>query len=270
MNIIDSHCHCHYLEPNWIKNNAMVHGPYRLKFLINVSTKGDDGQLWITNNFDHYKGKMYHYNNEIFMGYSVGWHPQENITVDENILRHMASGAIAMGEIGFDVGPNSPSMDLQISNFHTQMKIAKDNQIPSIIHCRDGWDNFFSETINYRQHPMIIHCFTGDITIAKKLIEEYNCLISISGIVTYKKADEIREAVKIIPIERILVETDTPFLTPYNYRKQGHKENNPLLMVETIEYVSKLKEIPVETMVNIINNNFKKFFPMVAEILENS
>jgi TatD DNase family protein len=268
MNIIDSHCHCHYLPGNWIKENPLTNGPYNLKFLLNIGTGGDDSKQWIINNFDHHHGPIYHHNNQVYLGYSVGYHPQENITVDMATVMDMASGAMAIGEIGFDVGPHSPSMDLQIKNFHTQMTVAVELGIPALIHCRDAWDIFFQETQKYRHHPLIIHCFTGNGVTAENLINNYNCLISISGIITYKKADEIRESLAHIPIDRIISETDAPFLTPYNYRKQGYKENNPLLMVETMETIAHLKSMAVETMIEAINNNFKRFFPSVKDLID--
>jgi TatD DNase family protein len=260
MNLLDSHCHCHYLNYNWLEKQDFTQGPYTMKFLLNVSTQGDDGKQWVLNTCSPWKDKIYHYNNKIFLGYSVGFHPQEESVVDFDQLNGMAQGAMAIGEIGFDVGPNSPSMELQTINFHTQMKVAIAHNIPALIHCRDGWDIFFKETVNYKHHPMVIHCFTGSLEESKKLMEEYNCLISISGIITYNKADAIREAVQTIPINRLIIETDTPFLTPYQYRKEGNKENNPLLITEVLEKVAQLKSVDPEVLSKIIEENFKKLF----------
>lgn len=261
MKIIDSHCHCHYYQQDYDWEEISK----KIIFLLNISTKGDDGKQWVINNFEQYNN-CFTYKKKVFLGYSVGYHPQENYIVDYLSFKELAYGSMAIGEIGFDNGPSSPSMDHQIKNFHTQMAVALDYQLPALIHCRDSWDIFFKETNNYKHHKFIIHCFTGNKEIAEKLIKEYNCLISISGIVTYKQADEIREALKFIPMDKILVETDTPFLIPFNYRKDGWKNNNPLLITETIEKISEIKNLSWESIVTNTTHNFIKFFDLQLPI----
>jgi TatD DNase family protein len=258
MNIIDSHCHCHYSDFSFFQDEIFQRNS--LIFLLNVATKGDDSKIWVEKNFSHKNNKIYHYKNKISLGYSVGFHPCEESLVHKESLNNMVNNAIAIGEIGFDNGEQSPSMDHQKINFHTQMAIATDHNLPVLIHCRDAWNIFFEETKNYKNHPMVIHCFTGDKNVALKLINEYNCLISMSGVITYKKAEEIRESLHYIPLERLLVETDSPFLTPFNYRKEGHKENNPTLILETIEKIAEIKNIEVNEVIKNTTENFLKFF----------
>jgi TatD DNase family protein len=202
----------------------------------------------------------------------VGYHPQDSTVVNYESLLWMAKKAMAIGEIGFDLGEHSPPLDLQIKNFHTQMAVAINYNIPALIHCRDQWDIFFEQTQNYKNHKFILHCFTGSKEVAQKLIKEYQCLISISGIVTYKNADHLREAVKFIPMEHLLVETDSPYLTPYEIRKKGAKENCPEFITETIEKIAFLKNITMEKCISQTTKNFIEFFQLpdyVVDYLKN-
>jgi TatD DNase family protein len=259
MKIIDSHCHCHYNNENYDWDLIAE----KMLFLLNISTKGDDGKQWVINNFQlsQLNKKIFTYKNKLFLGYSVGYHPQDPNIIDYNYLKSITDGAIAIGEIGFDKGEFSPPISHQIINFHTQMKVAIENQIPVLIHCRDAWDIFFEAIDNYPNHPFVIHCFTGDKNIVEKLLS-YNCLISISGVITYKNAEAIRESLNFIPLNKLLVETDSPFLTPFNYRKQGIKNNNPMLIDETINKISQIINIKPQDLIKIINENFLKFFQL--------
>ena len=258
MKPIDSHCHLHY-QP-WNSEDICKY-QIKTKFLLNIATNGQDSKEFIINNFTPGDNpKIFHWNNTPFIGYSVGFHPCHNEKIFKKDMMDMAMYAMAIGEIGFDNLPTSPSQDIQIHNFHQQMALAMDYDIPVLIHCRDSWDLFFKETINYKNHPMILHSFTGDKLVAENLLHNYNCWISISGIITYNKVDNIKEALINIPLDRLLIETDSPFLVPYYHRKNGEKYNNPCFLDEIIAKISVIKSIDHDEIINATNNNFIKIF----------
>ena len=131
--------------------------------------------------------------------------------------------------------------------------------MPLIIHARDADDDMIEIlTKEYNKSPFtgVIHCFTSSYKLAEAALS-IGFYISFSGIITFKNADEIRNSCKKIPIERILVETDAPFLAPVPYRG---KRNEPSYITETIKKVAEIKELTVEEVTNITTNNFFDLF----------
>ena len=131
--------------------------------------------------------------------------------------------------------------------------------IPVIVHSRDAENDTYeilkSESKNSNL-KILIHCFTGSKSFAKRLLD-LNSYISISGIITFKNAKELTHTVSTIPIEKLLVETDSPYLAPLPYRG---KPNEPSYIVHTIDKLSKVKKVSRATVINYTTNNFKKLF----------
>lgn len=264
--IIDTHCHLHYddilkKDLDDILTRCQVNN---IKFLLNVSTKGNDGGQFLNQLLTQDKIKKKHnfiWNDSIKMAYSVGYHPCHKDQIDFDDLLNIAHGAVAIGETGLDNGTDSPVWDWQINNLKKHLEVCRRTKLPAIIHCRDSWDLLIPIIEQYADLKYIIHCFTGDIIVAQKLLK-LNTIISISGIVTYKNATNLVESVRSIPLERLVVETDSPFLIPYNFRKSGKKYNDPSNIIETIEKICYIKNISFEKLCETTSKNFLSFMNM--------
>ena len=168
---------------------------------------------------------------------------------------------IGIGETGLDYYYNHSDKVIQKKSFIEHIKAAADLNIPIIVHSRnaeqDTYEIIKSENKNSNL-KVLIHCFTGSKDFAKKLLD-MNCYISISGIITFSNAIELANTVSYIPMENLLVETDSPYLAPFPYRG---KPNEPSYIVHTIEKLSKIKNIPKEKVITSTTNNFKKLFDL--------
>jgi len=126
-----------------------------------------------------------------------------------------------------------------------------------IVHTRDADDNTISIIKKYyKKTNFLIHCFTGTLNFAKNLLD-LNCLISFSGIITFKKSYDLREVVKYIPLEKMLIETDSPYLSPDPFRGKSNEPANVKIVAET---VASIKETTFEEVANFTTANFNKFF----------
>ena len=163
---------------------------------------------------------------------SVGLHPHDasKLGVEWEMLEPLAvsDGCVAIGECGFDLFYEHSPRDEQETAFRFQIRLAKHAGKPLVVHARDAWDDTFrvldDEGVPERT---ILHCFTGGPEEASAALER-GCYLSFSGIVSFKNADGLRAAARLAPADRILVETDSPFLTPEPHRG---KPNEPALVV---------------------------------------
>ncbi len=164
---------------------------------------------------------------------------------------------VAIGECGLDYHyDNSPRTD-QREAFAAQIALAKQNDLALIVHTRDAWEDTFdilkAEGVPERT---VVHCFTGGPPEAKRCLD-MGAYISFSGIVTFKNAQEVREAVKICPLERLLVETDSPFLAPVPHRG---KPNEPSYVVFVGEAVAEVKGMEVPLVQSVSTKNATRLF----------
>jgi TatD DNase family protein len=163
---------------------------------------------------------------------SVGLHPHDasKLGVEWEMLEPLAvsDGCVAIGECGFDLFYEHSPRDEQETAFRFQIRLAKHTGKPLVVHARDAWDDTFrvldDEGVPERT---ILHCFTGGPEEASAALER-GCYLSFSGIVSFKNADALRAAARLAPADRILVETDAPFLTPEPHRG---KPNEPALVI---------------------------------------
>ena len=137
-----------------------------------------------------------------------------------------------------------------------QLKIAEEMQLPVIIHDRESHEDIYEILSKYNLKEVIMHCYSGDREFAKKCIEK-GYYIGIGGVVTFKNAKELKETVKEIPLESIVLETDAPYLTPVPYRG---KINSPAYLKYIAEEIAKLKEIDIEEVKKITSDNAKRIF----------
>ena len=195
---------------------------------------------------------------------AIGTHPHDARLYDdaaEAKIKNLTNNehVIAWGEIGLDFHYDNSPRDVQLDVFKRQLLAARECDLPVVIHTREAE----AETIDILQSTEsrgVFHCFSGSMELAKKAIE-LGFMISFSGIVTFKKADELREVAKRVPLDRLLIETDCPYLTPIPYRG---KRNEPAYVVEVARCLAGLHGVELEEMGRITSENFVRFFGIDA------
>jgi TatD DNase family protein len=179
----------------------------------------------------------------------------------ENKIKEMAGQKkiVAVGEIGLDFYYNYSPPSEQKNAFQKQLALAQDLKLPVIIHSRQAASNVFSliKEQNFTNGG-IMHCFTENLDFAKKMLDR-GFYISFSGIITYPKAHDLRETAKKIPADRLLIETDAPFLTPVPLRNR-FKRNEPVFILETAKVLADLKKMPFESFAEKMCQNFSSLF----------
>jgi len=193
----------------------------------------------------------------------LGVHPHNAKEIDEETyptLKKLCQNekVRAYGEIGLDFFRNHSPRDIQLKRFREQIGLAKDLKLPLVIHDRDAHQETLEilKTEKAGEHGGIIHCFSGDETMANACIE-MGFYISIPGSITYKNADPFQEMIKKLPLESLLVETDAPFLTPVPFRG---KRNEPSYVKYTAEKLAEIKRVPFEKVAEITTQNALKVF----------
>ncbi len=169
---------------------------------------------------------------------------------------------IAIGETGLDYYYMHSEKELQKKFLIQYVHLALQCKLPVIFHCREAFSDLFSITdLEYPSSAAILHCFTGTKEEAKKALDRGWC-ISFSGIVTFKKSEELRQIVKYVPLDRLLIETDTPYLAPQSKRGQ---ENEPSFIIETAKILADIKDLSLEEISKITYQNSCKIFQLFEE-----
>lgn len=165
----------------------------------------------------------------------------------------------AVGEIGLDFHYNFSSPKDQIKTFRLQLNIAEDLGLPVIVHSRkSGNEVALAVEEEHFTCGGVLHCFTENWEFAKRMIN-HNFFISFSGILTFPNAHQIRESAKKIPLKKILVETDSPFLVPVPFRGK-QKRNEPLFVKQIAKFLAELKRIDIEKLADVTTQNFESLF----------
>lgn len=192
---------------------------------------------------------------------AIGAHPHDARLYDDaaeakikNLINH--DRVIAWGEIGLDFHYDNSPRDVQVEVFKRQLRAARDCDLPVVIHTREAESETIDILRNEYNGSGIFHCFSGSMDLAQRAIE-LGFMISFSGIVTFKKADELRAVAKQAPLDRLLIETDCPYLTPIPYRG---KRNEPAYVVEVARCLATLHDVSIEDMARITSENFNRFF----------
>lgn len=195
---------------------------------------------------------------------AIGTHPHDARFYDDKAEEKIKTlvqeeHVLAWGEIGLDFHYDNSPRDVQVEVFKRQLRAARECDLPVVIHTREAE----SETIEILKSDYegaerrgVFHCFSGSMELAQRAIE-LGFMISFSGIVTFKKADELREVAKQVPLERLLIETDCPYLTPIPYRG---KRNEPAYVVEVARCLAGIHRIDLEEIGRLTSENFTSFF----------
>lgn len=260
MRLIDSHCHLNY--PEFQEDMSAVLARARannVEKLLSISTRLDTFPDVL---------KIAEQNPSVFA--TIGVHPHD--VEDEGVPSFKAlkagtehSKVVGIGETGLDYFYDNSPREAQRESFQIHIDVAAETGLPLIIHARSAEEDILQmlkdNQVQKRAFPGVIHCFSG----SKEFAEETLALgfyISISGIVTFKKAEELREIVMSVPLDRLLVETDAPYLAPVP--KRG-KSNEPSYVKYTAEKVAELKQVDLEALGALTTENFYKVFSKVPE-----
>ena len=250
--IIDSHCHLDY-EP-LINNIDQVLLNAKKNNILNLLTIGTSLEsskkvLDIVNKYPEVYG-------------AIGIHPNSttgNLEKLDNILalKKKNKKIIAFGETGLDYFYKHSDKNDQIHAFEKHIEFSIVENVPVIIHTREADDDTVSIIKKYyKKTKFLIHCFTGNLVFAKELLN-LNCLISFSGIITFKKSNDLRDVVKYVPLEKMLIETDSPYLSPDPLRGKSNEPANVKIIAENIALI---KGVSFEDVCNLTTKNFKNFF----------
>lgn len=165
---------------------------------------------------------------------------------------------VAVGETGLDYHRHADSKAIQKVFFVKYLHLALECDLPVVIHCRDAFDDFFEIIDAEYVQPQkgVLHCFTGTTRDAIRLVER-GWYLSISGVVTFKKSAELRETIKEIPLEHLLIETDSPYLAPQSRRG---KKNEPSFLPEIAQEIARIKGIPIEEVAQTSCKNTEQLF----------
>ena len=253
--IIDSHCHLTY-EPMSSSLDETIKRANRdgVNYMLTISTedKSFNDILDITKKYDCVYG-------------TYGIHPHEakkhkyinHKDITEKIKNNKK--IIGIGESGLDFYYNHSDKKDQIELFLEHIQASQLLNLPIIVHTRSAEDETFDvleKAVKTKNLKILIHCFTGSKKFAFKLLD-LGAYISASGVVTFKKSQELASTFKEIPLDKLLVETDSPYLSPEPIRG---KSNEPSNIVYTIKFLSKLKSVSYEQLSNCTSENFIKLF----------
>ncbi len=257
--IIDSHCHLDY-EPMFSNLDNVIkradQSNVKIMLTISVADKKYNNIIEITNKYTNVYG-------------TYGIHPHEaknHSKINKDIILerlNISKKIIGIGETGLDFYYNHSDKDEQIRLFEEHIKASILSKLPLVIHSRDAEDLTYDILSKYSKKDklkILMHCFTGTKKFADKLLG-LDAFFSASGIITFKKSNDLKETFKSIPLNKILIETDSPYLSPEPLRG---KSNEPSNVVLTAKYLSKLKEIEFDDLCESTTNNFFKLFGKIS------
>lgn len=252
--LIDSHCHLDYLARDGNLDGALERARAAgVSPMLTISTK--------LREFDVIRA-IADAEPDVFC--SVGVHPHEAEKEPETATAELIRlaehpKAVGIGETGLDYFYEHSPRDVQQTVFRAHIAAARETALPLIVHTRDAEDDtiaIMEEEMGKGAYPGLIHCFSGTQRLADAALA-MGFYISISGIVTFKKADELRDVVRTVPLDRLLVETDSPYLAPMPHRG---KPNEPAFTAHTAAKVAELKGVCSAEIAEITTENFRRLF----------
>ena len=252
--LIDTHCHLTYDfsrlgGANAVMERAVAAG---VKYMICPTADPVDILPAI---------KLAHAHDNVFA--TIGIHPEHAGTDPADYITDEILGdsrVLAVGEIGLDYHEmGADTRDAQIELFERQLDMARRAGLPVAIHTRDAESDTFDILSRYPDIYGVMHCFTSSYDLAKKMLDR-GYFFSASGILTFKNAADIRDTFSRIPIDRLVVETDSPYCAPVPYRG---KICEPAYVVETTRVLSEIKNVSFEKMCDIVMENVKKLYPKI-------
>ena len=253
MNLIDAHCHLTYEQFADIDTvigrsiDAGVTGWVTIGTDVEESVKA----LELAGRFEN-------------MFATVAIHPHEAKSADQQAIDELKKLAqnkkvVAIGETGLDYHYDFSTPQQQRDSFLRHLELAGELNLPVVIHSREAFD----ETVKILEsnaggiNRVVFHCFSGSVEQAKVILEK-GWYISLTGVVTFKNANKTREVAKLVPIERLMIETDAPYLSPEPMRKQ--KVNEPALLIHTAKFIAELRRMEYADFAEAVTTTTKQFF----------
>jgi TatD DNase family protein len=192
---------------------------------------------------------------------TIGIHPHDADKADEEAIQRVeklagANKVVAVGEIGLDYYRNYSQAQNQRSLFVRFLKLAKNSGLPMVLHSREAQEETIKIISDYLPLKAAVHCFSGDAGFLKTCLD-LGFFVSFTCNVTYKKADKLREVVKLVPMNRLMLETDCPYLSPEGFRG---KRNEPAFVKVLAEEVARIKNTSFEEMAEKTTANAREFF----------
>ena len=249
MQIIDTHTHIDDEKYNIDISEVIKRAKDENKFIINIGCDLESSIASIE------LAKKY----SDFIWASVGYHPHNAKDYDEaklnKLLDKNSDKIVAIGEIGLDYHYGSDTKNIQKEVFRKQLRLAKKRNLPVVIHNRDANEDSLEIVKSENITNGVFHFFSGDINMALELLH-IGFYLSFGGVVTFKNSDRL-ELIKKIPLNKILLETDCPYVTPHPFRG---KRNEPAYIKYVAETIADALLMPVDKLINIANENAEKLF----------
>jgi TatD DNase family protein len=259
MELIDTHCHLTFEQLAGIVDSVLQRSiDAGVTSWITVGTDPNENKKALSLS-DKYKN----------LYAALGIHPHEAKKTNEADLKELQQQAknpkvVAIGETGLDYHYNfSPPAD-QARLFKAHLQIAAELNLPVVIHSREAFDDTVKILNDYRSSlkKVVFHCFSYSPEQAKILLD-FGYFLSFTGVVTFKGAALTKEAAKIVPIDRLMIETDCPYMTPAPMRKQ--KVNEPAFLIHTAKFLAELRQLPLEVFANAVASTTRSFFSLTKK-----
>jgi len=259
MELIDTHCHLTY-EPLAEDIEGVV---------ARSQAEGVSGWVTVGTGAEHNRKAVALAERFENMYATIGVHPHHAKDVTAATLAELkdlahSAKVVALGETGLDFHYDlSPRHD-QRRAFTAQLEIARELNLPVVIHSREAFDETMDILEQFirlsgRLRGVVFHCFSGSAEQARVVLD-HGFYISFTGVVTFKNAEKTRAAAAVVPLERLMLETDCPYLSPEPMRKQ--KTNEPALMIHTARFLAELKQMPLPEFAQAVTATSKSFFDL--------
>lgn len=249
MKLVDTHCHITDDKYDEDRNEILKEIEENLEFAVNIGfdLESSKRSIDLADRYD-------------FMYAVVGVHPTDingyNDELEENLEKlALHPKVVAIGEIGLDYHWMKDEKEKQKSIFRRQLEMAKRVNKPVVIHTRDATKDTLEILKEYHEIKGIVHCYPGSYESAVELMDNY--YFGVGGVITFKNARKLVEAVTKIPLERLVIETDSPYLTPTPFRG---KRNNPIYVEYVARKIAEIKGVSYEEVVKITTENAKEIY----------
>ena len=249
--MIDSHCHLDH-DPLFQNLNDII---------LRSKDMGIEKILTICTTIESFKNILNIVKTDRIIYGTFGIHPHEankNIVTKKNIVKEISFNKkiIGVGETGLDFYYNNSDKDSQLKSFKKHIEAAIELDMPIIVHSRGAENETFELLKNNNNLKILMHCFTGSSSFADQLMP-LGAYFSASGIITFKNSSDLQDTFKEIPLDKLLIETDSPFLAPVPMRG---KKNEPSYIKYTLRKLAEIKKIDESELDRITTNNFNKLF----------
>lgn len=249
MKLVDTHCHLDNEKFDEDRLEVIERIKENLEFCVNIGydLASSKKSLELAKEYD-------------FIYAVIGVHPIDIAEYNEEIekeLEHLGKNpkVVAIGEIGLDYHWMTEPKEIQQERFKSQLELAERLNKPVVIHTRDAMEDTVNILKDYPNIIGVIHCYPGSLETAKQLVDRF--YLGIGGTLTFKNSKKAVEVVKDIPLDRIVIETDCPYLTPEPFRG---KRNEPIYVEYVAKKIAEIKEISVEDVTKITTENAKKLY----------